>query len=128
MGVFTIDRFIGVPYTAAPLLQCIFEMFWCRHGCANSAPAAVKLGLERIENHSQQWSRVTVGPSGGRTGRASSGVFAGASFSRRGNQFFCFGWSGHWRDGSRVCGLASVLAADGAGAIWDKRAGDVVSG
>ena len=24
MGVFTIDRFIGVPYTAAPLLQRIF--------------------------------------------------------------------------------------------------------
>ena len=88
----------------------------------------MKLGLERIENHSQQWSRVTVGPSGGRTGRASSSVFAGAWVLRRGNQFFCFGWSGHWRDGGRVCGLASVLAADGAGAIWDKRAGDVVSG
>lgn len=72
----------------------------------------MKLGLERIENDSQQWSRVTVGPSGGRTGRGSSRVFAGASFLRRGNQFFCFDWSGYWRDGGRVCGLASVLAAD----------------
>ncbi len=113
MEVFVIDQFIGVPYTAAPLLKRIFfGMVWCRSGCADSAPVAVKLGLERIENHSQQWSRVTVGPSGGRTGRASSSVFASACVLRRDNQFFCFGWSGHWRDGGRVRGLASVLAAD----------------